>query len=256
MNVCGWMARASLIVCALGGCASHSAEEEEETREEEGPLDVTVDSLDVVHGRLRIVATMVDGAADVSVRLGGECEHRDVGGGLSTLSTFVWALGDGDVGDAIVCGLVVRARVRDGARYVNKVAELAVAVGAATTDPDSQEGPQLQDATTTEAGVLLAFANVRRSARLTTGDSILAPEEADPQTQHSAAVDGVRRFMVPRADFARSVLEGRPLVVDGASFETGLSVGNTPLEADPPQPDARDGREGRRPWGVTLSCGS
>jgi hypothetical protein len=238
MDVRGSLATASLIVCAMGGCAPPGGEEgPKEAPADDEPLDITVDSLDIVHGALRVKATMVDGSADVSVRLGGDCEHGEVGGGLSTLSTLVWALGGNDVAKAIGCGLVVRARVRDGVRYVNKFAELAVTVDvAAQASENAEDGPQLQTVTTSETGVSVVFAPVTRSARLTTSDSILeaAPPDSD---EDPGAGDDTGRFTVPRIDFARSVLRGRALVLDGLSFETSLSVGGTSIQGEPEGPD-------------------
>ena len=96
-----------------------------------------VDSLDVIHGALRIVATMADGSADVSVVLGGTCEHREVGGGVSTATTLVWALEERDVAEAIDCSLTVHARAREGGQPVDKVADLAVAVELTSPEPDA-----------------------------------------------------------------------------------------------------------------------
>ena len=239
MNVRGSLATISLIVCAMGGCAARGEQEDpsEETPAEEEPLDVTVDSLDIAHGALRISATMVDGAADVSVRLGGDCEHREVGGGLSTLSTFVWSLGDADIAAAIGCGLLVRARVRDGARYVHKVAELPVAVDVAPQERNGDEGPQLKEVARSELGIGLAFAPVTRSARLTAGDSILEATRPDGEDD-PAEDDSTGRFTVSCVDFARSVLRGRPLYLDGASFVTSLSVGTASLQGEPASVEA------------------
>jgi hypothetical protein len=232
MSARGSLATIATIVCAMCGCAAQAGEDDAADEAPAESLDLTVDSLDVVHGALRISATMVGGAADVSVRLGGECERRDVGGGMSTLSTLVWALPDADVADAIRCGLAVRARVREGARMVNKVAELGVNVDAISESQGADDGPQLQTAATSEAGIALVFAPVTRSARLTTGDSILeaAPRESEDE---DPAIDGAASFVVPFLDFARSVLRGRPLVLEGSSFATSLSVQGVSLRSDP-----------------------
>jgi len=233
MHARGLLATAS-IVGAMGGCAAGGDDPSGEPPEQEQPLDLTVDSLDIAHGALRVSATMVDGAADVSVRLGGECEHREVGGGLSTLSTLVWSLGDSDVAESIRCGLVVRARVRDGVRYVHKVAELAVAVDVAAQEVENtQDGPQLQTVTTSDIGICMVFSPVARGARLTTGDSILEAEPPESKEEGAAADDDTGRFDVPRIDFARSVLRERPLYLDGLSFATSLSVGGTSLQGEP-----------------------
>ncbi len=232
------LAALSLIVGVMAGCAAVGGEDDssEEPPAEDQPLDVAVDSLDIVHGALRISATMVDGAADVSVRLGGDCEPREVGGGLSTLSTLVWSLGDGDVAEAMGCGLVVRARVRDGQRYVNKVADLGVNVDMAVENVDGGEsGPQLQSVTSAEVGVSAVFSAVTRGARLKTGDSILEAEP--PPSEDTDPAAGLARFTVPAIDFARSVLRRRPLVLDGSSFAALLSVGGTSPEAAPQASD-------------------
>jgi hypothetical protein len=234
MDVRGSLATASVILGAMSACAAQPGEEGPgEPLDVSEPLDLTVDSVDIVHGALRVTATMVGGSADVSVRLGGDCDHREVGGGLSTLSTLVWALGDKDVAEAIRCGLVVRARVREGTRYVKKLAELAVTVDVAAQDPENTEGaPQLQSVTTSDTGVVVVFAPVPRGARLKTADSIL--EAAPPEPDESVPTDGddTGRFTVARADFARCVLGGRALTIDGASFATSVSVGGTSLEVE------------------------
>jgi hypothetical protein len=227
MNVLGALAAVLLTVGAMSGCAAGTAETDaaDEAPPDE-PLGITVDAVDVAHGALRFGATMIDGAADVSVRLGGDCEHREVGGGLSTLSTLVWSLGDLDVAAAIGCGLVVRARVRDGARVVNKVAEVDVTVdGAAEEGQNADDAPQLQSIGASTEGVSVVLSQVTRSARLTTGDSILEPTAHDLEDEEASTDDTSGEFMIPRLDFARSVLRERPLYVDGAAFVTTLSVG-------------------------------
>jgi hypothetical protein len=234
MDVRRSLATVSLVVGALAGCAARPEvlDPSEETPAEDQPLDIAIDALDIVHGALRLSATMVDGAADLSVRLGGDCEHREVGGGLSTRSTLVWSLSDHDVAEAIACGLVVRARVRDPTRYVNKVAELEVAVDMAADADNAEDGPQLQGLTMSESGIGVAFAPVTRSARLITGDSILQAVQPESEDDELAASDA-RQFIVPRIDFARSVLRRRPLNLDGSSFVPSLSVGGTSIESEP-----------------------
>jgi hypothetical protein len=237
MNVRGALATLSLIAGAAGCAAPAGDDPPEEAPAADQPLDLTIDSLDVVHGALRVSATMVDGAADVSVRLGGECEHREVGGGLSTLSTLVWSLGDSEVAEATSCGLVVRARVREGTRYVNKVADLEVTVdmGAQAQNPD--DGPQLQAVAPSELGVSAVFSPVTRGARLTTGDSVLEAALPGAGDGDPAPGDVAGRFTIPRIDFARSVLRGRPLSLEGSLFATSLSVGGTSLQTEAPPSD-------------------
>jgi hypothetical protein len=249
MDVRGSLATA-LVVAAMGGCAATAGQGGplEEAPAEDQPLDLTVDSLDIVHGALRLSATMVDGAADVSVRLGGDCEHRDVGGGVSTLSALVWSLGDEEVAEAIGCGLSVRARVRGDARPVNKIAELDVAIGVSPEETESTDDglPQLQTVVASTAGVAMVFSSLTRGSRLTTADSILAPAPLESQeSQDPAAASDAGRFIVPRIDFVRSVLGERPIHLDGTSFWTSLSVGGTAIQADvpviePPQPEDVD----------------
>ena len=239
MNVLGALAAVLLTVRAMGGCAAGTAETDaaDEAPPDE-PLDITVDSVDVAHGALRVGATMVDGAADVSVRLGGDCEHREVGGGLSTLSTLVWSLGDRDVAAAIGCGLVVRARVRDGTRIVNKVAEVDVTVDVAAEEgQNADDAPRVQSIGSSTDGVHVVFSSVARSARLTTGDSILEPAAHDLEDEEASTDETSGEFAVPRLDFARSVLRERPLYVDGAAFVTTLSVGGGLLQREPSESD-------------------
>jgi hypothetical protein len=241
MSARGSLATVAMIVGSMCGCAAQAGQDDpsEEAAAEDQPLDLTVDSLDVVHGALRISATMVDGAADVSVRLGGDCEPREVGGGLSTLSTLVWALADTDVADSIGCGLAVRARVREGPRMVNKVAELAVAVSAGA--PESQnpdDGPQLQSVRTAAAGIGLVLSPVTRGARLTTGDSLLEGARPPSDDEAPEAPEGASLFTVPFIDLARSILQRRPLVLEGSSFVISLTVQGMPLQDDPPSAEA------------------
>jgi hypothetical protein len=236
MNARGILA-ACLAAGAMVGCAAASGEDGSgEAPAPDEVLEMNVDSVDVVHGALRITATMVDGSADVSVRLGGDCEHLDVGGGLSTPSTLVWSLGDGDVADAIRCGLVVRAHAREGARSVDRVAELAVAVDIATGESggEGDPAPRLESVAASGGAIRVAFTPVSRGARLTTPGSVLdrvAPED-DTETEDEGA-----RFDVACIDFARSVLRRQPLLLDGSPFSPTLSVGGTSLEEEP-QPGA------------------
>jgi len=227
----------ALATCSAGCMAPPEGAEdpEVETREQpevevEEPLDLTVDSLDVVHGSLRVIATMTDGAADVSVRLGGDCEHREVGGGISTPSTLVWAFGEEDVADALSCGLVVRARAREDDAFVSKIATLDVTAATTAVDEAPPEGaPALQGAAPAEDGIHLVFAPLSRGARLTTGDSVLDATRSDP-SDDDPATGSSGEFTVPRIDFARSVLQSRSLYVDGTPFVASLSIGATALD--------------------------
>ncbi len=245
MNVRGALAAVSLLVGALG-CTAPAGEESSEEPEEEVPLDITVDSVAVVHGALRITATMVDGAADVSVRLAG-CDHREVGGGISTASALVWSLGDSDLAASIGCHLLVRAHVRESGRPVSKVAELGVGVGVDAPPDADPDGPQVQSMEVGESGIRIGFAATTRGARLTTGESILEAStppscEGDPD-----ACTEVPVFTIPRIDFARSFLRGQPVRLDGASFVTALSVGDATIESDLPPDDTGEKGESVAP---------
>jgi hypothetical protein len=107
-----------------------------------------------------------------------------------------------------------------------------VAVDMAADADNSEDGPQLQGLTTSEAGIGVVFAAVTRSGRLITDDSILQPVRPESDDDEPAASDSAQ-FVVPRIDFARSVLRRRPLHLDGSSFVTSLSVAGTPLESEP-----------------------
>jgi hypothetical protein len=232
MNVRGALAAISLLVGALGCTAPAGEDLPGEEPEPEVPLDITVDAIAIVHGALRISATMVDGAADVSVRLAA-CDHREVGGGVSTASALVWSLGDSDLAASIGCNLLVRARVRESGRSVSKVAELDVGVGVAPQEGENPDGPQVQSIEVGESGVRIGFAATTPGARLTTGESILEAStppscEGDPESCASVPV-----FTIPRIDFARAFLRGRPLHLDGSSFMAGQSVGNAAIDSEP-----------------------
>jgi hypothetical protein len=242
MRAVGSLATVLLVVGATGGCAPADGEDAptEEAPEEEQPLDLTVDSLDIVHGALRLSATMVDGAADVSVRIGGECPHREVGGGVSTPSTLVWSFGDQDIADAIGCAIEVRAHVRDGARHVNKVAGLVLSLDVAAQDAEREDGPRVQSIGVLPTGVDLGFASVAHGARLITGDSILDPAPGQPVSNDPAPDDDAPIFNVPRLDFARSLLRGQPFRLSGSSFVTSFAVAGVSVESEPQGPQVTD----------------
>ena len=237
LGAIAWLGGFGVVIAGSAGCMAPPDNDDEsqalqEEEDPEEPLDLTIDALDVVHGSLRIIATMTDGAADVSVRLGGDCEHHEVGGGISTPSTFVWAFSEDDVADALECGLEVRARARDGDTFVSKVATLDVATSTApiggdtATDETTESAPALQGANAGEDGIHLVFAPLSPSARLTTGDSVLEATRSDPDDD----TDRAGEFIVPRIDFARSILRNRALYVDGTPFATSLSVAGMSLD--------------------------
>lgn len=143
MGVRAYIAALSVVVWAGSGCAAPAGPEEpppEVVRQE--PLDLRIESVDVVHGALRIVATMAEGSADVAVVLGGACEHREVGRGVSTARTLVWALEERDVASAIDCDLTVHARAREAGTPIDKVAALTVTAELSSPGSDTPgEGP-------------------------------------------------------------------------------------------------------------------
>jgi hypothetical protein len=175
-----------VLLAATVSCASRTDEGSDSAGEpeEEVPLDLTVDRVDIVHGVLRMSATMVEGSADVRMMRGGACERREIGGGISTRSRLIWALDERELTEALDCGLIVRARVQVERRYVTKTASLSVTADiAASVTEGSEEAPQLP--------------------------------------------------AISSSSLARSVLARRPLVLNGASIETSLSVGGTVLEVEP-----------------------
>jgi len=232
MAIRDWVAMASLAVCIAGGCTAPTGDEAaEEASVPDEPLDITVDSVDLVHGALRLQATMGDGAAEVSVLLGGDCERVAVGGGLSTMSSLVWTLGENELAAAIGCGLVVRARVREGGYDVNRIAELALAVDLVVTEDVAEDAPRLSSVSQSENGFVVRFTCVGGGARLTTGGSVLSIGAVE-HTDEVADSDDAGSFAVPSIDFARSILRQQMFEIDGAHFPVSLSVGGTELTYD------------------------
>jgi hypothetical protein len=108
------------------------------------------------------------------------------------------------------CDLVVRARVVTETGTVVKAASLSVLplVGSSSAD----EGPQLQGTSSSTEGITLAF--------------------------------GSGELAISHSDFARAVVLQRPLVFEGASFPTSLSVGGVELQVEhsivAPDPEPSD----------------
>jgi hypothetical protein len=218
MEVRGSLAAMAIAVGAMA-CAAPTADDGEvEPPAEEQPLDITVDAVEVVHGALRLSATMTDGAADVSVHLGAQCDRREIGGGVSTPSTLVWSLGEEDLAAAVRCGLQVRARGREGRRRVDRIADLPVTPSMDPADENAQDGPQIQWYAASDGGVLLVFVSTAPGDRLDTHDDALEATSDD---------GGVARFLMPEIDFARSLLRGDEAHVGGSTFEPALAVGGT-----------------------------
>jgi len=221
-----------VLLAMAAGCEAPSGDEDEPAPEPEQilPLDVTVDRVDISHGALRLSATMVEGSADASVRLGDACDGREVGRGMATLSTLVWALDESELADALACNLVVHARVRTEKGHVTKEASLQLFPEVAA-DPDGSEqedAPEEAAISTSLSGVAISFTSVGPRARLSVGDSLVEPTVSDEQ----APDDPMTRFVVSRGDFARAILLRWPLRLEGTSFGTWLSVGGAGLEPD------------------------
>jgi hypothetical protein len=210
MNARGLALRASLLLATTAHCATPEEDGgDPDPPLEDAPLDLQVDAVDVVHGALRLRATMTGGSPDVSVALGGSCEPREVGAGLSTATALTWTLGEKDVVDAIDCGLVVRATVRVGRRTGNRVAPLGVSVSL-TAPPTEVEG------STEEPGEQEAEDN--------------SPQEsAQAPAEQSAPDPPTTGTPVPPTDLARALLLHRQIVVEGDAFDVSLEVGGVTL---------------------------
>jgi hypothetical protein len=216
MNARGLALRASLLLATTACCAAPEDEggDPDETPVEDVPLDLQVDAVDVVHGALRLRATMTGGGPDVSVALGGSCEAREVGGGLSTATALTWTLGETDVADAIDCGLIVRATVRAGRRPASWVASLGltVALSAAADPDDSTEAPAEEEAPQD----VLQESSAQDPPQESTDQST-----PDPATETGSPI--------PTTDLARALLLHRQIVLDGTAFDVSLEVGGVPL---------------------------
>ncbi len=131
------------LFAVTAGCAA-GAEERVETEGvddvEASPLEITVERVEVVHGALRVRGEMADGSADVWWSLGDACDGREVGRGFATRASFTWMLDEGELADALACGLVVRARTRSGARRRIETAVLPVAASLSAR-VEGGEGP-------------------------------------------------------------------------------------------------------------------
>jgi hypothetical protein len=196
----GLAAGALALLAATVGCVAGEGDDEATVEApEELPLDLTIDKLDIAHGALRLSATMSEGSADVSLLLGEACGSAEVGRGMANRSTFVWALAEDEVALAMKCDLVVRARVVTETGMLVKAASLSVLplVGSSSDD----EGPQLQGTSSSTEGITLAF--------------------------------GSGELAISHSDFAHAIVLQRPLVFEGASFPTSLSVGGVELQIEP-----------------------
>jgi hypothetical protein len=188
----------ALLVATMSCVAGQGDDESTDEAPAEVPLDLTIDRIEVAHGQLRLSATMGEGSADVSLLVGDACGSTEVGRGMATRSTFVWALAEDELAMAIKCDLVVQARVVTENGVIVKSLSLAVLPEVVSSAAD--EGLSLQATTTSENGVALPF--------------------------------GSGSHAVSQLDFARAVIMQRPLVVEGASFDTSVAVGGIGLEVE------------------------
>jgi hypothetical protein len=194
--------------------------------EEEVPLELTVDRVDRVHGALRLGGTMIDGSADVSLSLGDGCARSEIGSGIATRVSLTWVLSEAELARALACDLVVHAHARLGKQPVSEVASLSLAPDIIASD--TSDGPQLQNVSRSAAGLTVRFGSVGRAARLVAGDDLLGrndEESADDDPDQA-------EFSVSYADFARALLSRRPLLLDGASFDTTLAVNGVVVDMD------------------------
>jgi hypothetical protein len=225
MNARGLALGASLLLATTVHCGTPDDEvgEPDDPPLEDAPLDLQVDAVDVVHGALRVRATMTGGSPDVSVALGGSCEAREVGAGLSTATTLTWTLGENDVVDAIDCGLVVRATVHVGRRTGNRLAPLGVSVSL-TAPPTEGEG-------STEEGESTEQEAEEDNSTQESGQEPAQPSEPEPAQAPAdqPAADPGTANVTPPADLVRALLLHRQIVVEGNAFDVAVDVGGVPL---------------------------
>jgi hypothetical protein len=219
---------AATLSCASGG--DDPSVQEPSIAEEEEALDLSVDRVDIVHGALRMSATMRAGSADVSILLAPSCERRQVGRGMATRTALVWALSERDLADVLGCAaLLVRARVAtERGRHVSKIATLGVAVDVAPGEAET--GPRLQGVVQSATAMSVVFTSARATARLSIGDSLI--ESIQRPDEQSEAEEPAIEFAVPHLDFARALLSRRSLVLDGASFDPSVAIGGISLDVE------------------------
>jgi hypothetical protein len=139
MNARQWAAARFVVLAATTHCAMAargSPSDPESAPEDEVPLELSVSSADIVHGGLRVTATMQEGSADLAIVLGSDCEHREVGGGITTASAFTWILGPDDLAAALRCNLLAIAHTRDATGRHMKTASLPVDAEVVSLEED------------------------------------------------------------------------------------------------------------------------
>lgn len=229
---------AALAIClATASCAAPTThammlEAEAPPPEIEEALSLSIDTLDVRHGSLRIEASMADGSADVSMWLGTKCETREVGRGFATRSGFAWSLTRDEVARAIECNLVVRVRASSGdGQRVRKIAQLPVSVGLEADDADSV---RLVRQRAVAASTRLSFLARARARRLHVAGTVIGAEADEEPVSGGAFVSS---FVVGNDDLARSIVGRRRMTVLGEHFLATISVGSMRLEVEEPTPE-------------------
>jgi hypothetical protein len=172
------------LLAATTNCAGQAVGDEELVSPEvEEPLDLSVDRVDVVHGALRVAATMAEGSAELSIWLGEGCDPREVGRGMATPSKFVWMFGARELAASLRCGLVVLARATTVTGRVRKVAPVPVVSGLEPLDSD-EAPPGLEWSPEDIALAVLSrqplrFGHVSFGVALSVGGTPLEGDEAE-----------------------------------------------------------------------------
>jgi hypothetical protein len=183
-----------LLLAATTNCAGAAVGDDDVSRQEaEAPLDLSVDRVDVLHGSLRVTATMHEGSAESSVRLGPGCDPREVGGGMATPSRLVWILSRGELAASLRCGLVVMARVTAAAGSATKVASMPVAFAFQALDSDDAPPPLTWSHEEVAAAVVsgrpLRVGEASFQVSLSVAGTALEAEEAETMDDVGSASD-------------------------------------------------------------------
>ena len=220
--------------CAAGPYETTPAEVEE-------PLELSIESVTLRRGGVRLAATMTDGSADVSVWPGPSCRQREIGRGIATSTDLAWTLTAEEIAVGLECGLVVRARTRDDeGRRVVRVATLPVAASLESDEPGARasvEGTHGAETRITfltqvparriHVGGLVVGADAAERPGVTTGRLVMYRRRTTIRLHRST-------FEVGNDDLARAVVQQRPIGVGGASFEVLVSIGGTMLDLEKP----------------------
>jgi hypothetical protein len=189
-----------LISVALTGCATA---EDELTSQEETPLTVEVERVEVARGVLRLDARTENGSADLTVTLGGGCEKKgtEIGRGIATGAHFAWSFTSDELADVLACGAIAIDARHGGAhrRAVLGASMDLFAVGDDTA-PSFLGREDRKDAT------VLTFQGVAHGARLEAGDTSV---DAEPREGENSS------FVVPFAALSRAFVTRAPLAFDG-----------------------------------------